>query len=57
MSAWICLGFKSLKKYSQNETGSRAQKEGSHPQHYYFPAVIFKEAQFQKTEKKTLINY
>ncbi len=52
MGAWICLGFKSLKNYSQNETGSRAQREGSHPQRYYFPALMFREAHFPKKKKK-----
>lgn len=44
MSAWVCLGFKSLKKYSQNERGSRAQREDLNPQYFYFPAVVLREA-------------
>lgn len=58
MGAWICLGFKSLKNYSQNETGSRAQREGSPSTAPLFPSshllrgTFPKEKEREKEEKK-----
>lgn len=46
-----CLGFRSFKKYSQNETVSRAQRDGFHPKHYNFPAVILREVYFLKKRR------